>query len=132
MLKRNKQDFNRLISASNEKILAYKKDNKILGYAIFSFERAHKNNILLNNIIIKELVYESPNALNELLAFLRSLSDQIYMIIFNISDENFHYLLETPENSTKNLLPFLYHESYSTGLGIMYRIIDYKKILTII
>ncbi|MBJ7935853.1 GNAT family N-acetyltransferase [Bacillus cereus] len=129
MLKRNKQDFKCLFSSSNEKVLVYKKDNIILGYAIFSFERAHKNNILINNIVVKELVYETPIVLKELLAFFRSLSDQIYMVILNISDDNFHYLLETPENSTKNLLPFVYHESYSTGLGIMYRIIDYKKIL---
>lgn len=97
---------------------------EISGYIVFSFQSARPDNFVMNNIIVRELVYESSEALLALLKFLQNQADQINEIIFNLADEYFYYLLFDPRNGSNNLIPSVNHETNTQALGLMYRVIE--------
>lgn len=116
-----------LFSDHNLRLLGYRRDGRLEGYMIFSFEQAHSNNFLLNNMVIRAMVYDHPDALSELLSFTRSQADQFDRIIYETQDDTFFYLLSDPRNTSGNLLKGLWHEVNDQGLGIMYRIVDTRR-----
>lgn len=100
----------------------------LAGYMVFHFKSLDPDNFVRNNIMVRELVYHSSEALMGLLKFLQVQADQINEIVFTIQDENLHYLFHDPRNGTNNLLPPISHESNVQGLGIMYRVINTRKL----
>lgn len=110
------------------RMIGYKSGNKILGYMAFSFKNLRKDNFILNDIIIEQIIYENPEALSEMMAFLHAQADQINAIVFNLLDDNFHFLPFDPRNNSQNLTAPVYHESNIQGVGLMYRIIDMKRL----
>ncbi|WP_235616401.1 hypothetical protein [Lysinibacillus parviboronicapiens] len=79
---------------------------------------------MLNNLIIKKLIYETPEALLELSTFLNSQADQVNRIEWNTQDNNIHSFLGDTRNGTGHLIPNVYHASSVAGIGLMYRIIN--------
>lgn len=75
-------------------------------------------------MVLNELVYESNEALMELCTFLNSQSDQVNRVIFNTQDENLEFLFEDPSNGMNYAFKSFYPETFVTGIGMMYRIID--------
>jgi predicted acetyltransferase len=74
-------------------------------------------------------VYETPEALAQLLTFLHLQADQIDRIIINTQDDSFDFLLHDPRLDDEFMLkPTLYHESNKQGVGLMYRIIDVPRL----
>ncbi|MCA9897618.1 MAG: GNAT family N-acetyltransferase [Ardenticatenaceae bacterium] len=114
--------------ASTLKKVGYWADGQLQGYLLFSFEPVPNGTFLRNNIVVRTLLYENSAALRGLLAFLRAQADQIETVIFNTQDEDFHLLLHDPRNGTQNLMPSVYHESNTQGVGIMYRVIDVPRL----
>jgi hypothetical protein len=51
-------------------------------------------------------------------------ADQIRTVILTTPDEHFHRLLSDPRNPTGNLIPHVYHESHTAGVGLMFRVLD--------
>lgn len=100
---------------------------EIDGYVSFTFKNVHTENFVHNNIIVRELVYLSSEALLGLLAFLQTQADQINRVVFNIQDSFFHHILLDPRNGTDVLIPPVSHESNWQGTGIMYRVIDTRR-----
>ena len=86
------------------------------------FERGE--DFIRNDIHVRELVYETPAALSELLTFLHTQADQIRTIILETQDEFFHHLLLDPRNDSASLIPSVFHESNIQGVGIMVRVVD--------
>lgn len=109
-----------------------KRRGTISGYLIYQFQRGRDDHFLANDMLIRELVYDSAEDLLELMAFLQSQADQIERIIFNTQDEYFHYLMQDPRNDSGNLLPQVYHESNTQGVGIMYRVIDARRLFRVL
>lgn len=107
-------------------VYGYKLGKRVLGYVAFEFRKAGGKSLLHNNMFIWEFIYE-PAALAELLAFLRSQSDQVDRIIFSMQDEHFYHLLDDPRNGTNNMIAPVYHECGAFGLGLMCRLIDIKR-----
>ena len=102
----------------------------ISGYLTFQFKPVEGGTFLSNDIHIQEMVYETPQALSQLMTFLHSQADQINRVVFNTQDSDFHHLLTSPLNGSDNLIPSIYHESNAQGVGIMYRVIDVPKLFT--
>lgn len=102
------------------------------GYVSFSFKSASPDNFVKNNMIVKELVYNSTEALLGLLSFLQSQADQIFEIVFNMQDSTFHHLLLDPRNGTDLIIPPVSHESNLQGVGIMYRVVDTRRIFELL
>lgn len=105
-----------------------RQDGRLEGYMTFVFEKVRDNNFLLNNMVIRALVYDNPAALSELLTFIHSQDDQFDRIIYETQDDRFHVLLNDPRNGSGNLLMGLWHEVNTQGTGIMYRVIDVPRL----
>jgi predicted acetyltransferase len=126
LIERSAYELKRLLENPNHRILGYEKDGRIMGYLAFDFEKGE--NALLNDIRVREFVYESRDVLSELLTFLHVQADQIRHVVFDTQDDYFHYLLLDPRNDSPTLIPSVYHESNVQGVGIMYRVIDVPRI----
>jgi predicted acetyltransferase len=115
-----KNPANRVIGCEVEGVLQ--------GYCIFTFSKGGCASFVVNDIQVKELVYLNSEALSQFFTFFHSQSDQIRYIEINTQDEDFHLLFSDPRNGTDNLIPFVYHETNTSGVGIMYRILDVKQV----
>ncbi|MFS0861823.1 enhanced intracellular survival protein Eis [Fredinandcohnia sp. 179-A 10B2 NHS] len=124
MCLRTDSEADTLFKNPNVLYVGLKKDNKIEGYLSFSFKKKSDTNFLLNDLIVKEFIYETSEAKQQLVGFLHNQFDQINRVIVNTQDEFFHYSITDPTNGSNHLIPSCYHETHTTGLGIMYRIID--------
>jgi len=130
MMEKSEREVQRLFAAPQHRLIGYEKDGTILGYLVFTFEKG--DTFLLNDIQVQELVYEDVQALSELLTFLHTQADQIRHVIINTHDEYFHYLLLDPRNNSQRLIPDVYHESNTQGVGLMYRVIDVPGIFDLL
>ncbi|MGG1662105.1 GNAT family N-acetyltransferase [Brevibacillus sp. NRS-1366] len=109
--------------------VAYKKDDKIEGYLVFSFKRlCPEDNFSASDLIVNELIYETAEAFAELCTFLSSQADQIHRVIVNTQEEDFHHLLTDPSNGYDNLLPGSNIQMHTSGVGAMYRVIHVAKL----
>jgi predicted acetyltransferase len=124
--------LDRMVKNPKNKVVAYKKGDTIYGYIVFTFKEGDAENFLINDIEIQEFLYETREALSELLTFLHTQKDQIRYIIINTLDEYFHHLLSDPRDSSEHIIPDVYHESNVSGVGIMYRVIDTEKLFTLL
>lgn len=132
LMDRAERDVERLFEDTAIKLVGYKQEEQLLGYIAFTFQPSKAGNFLSNNMLIREFVYESSEALRELLTFLHTQADQIDRIIFNTQDETFHHLLSDPRNETGNILPPVFHESNAQGVGIMYRVINTPRLFKVL
>lgn len=127
MIDKNESDFKRFFNSANYQIIGSKNNGKINGYMIFSFKQPHQNNIIINDLTILELLYEDEAVFLEFCSFLNSQSDQINRIIWNTFDQHLHFLPGDLRNDSDNLFPPVYHESFSGGIGLMYKLINPEK-----
>lgn len=112
----------RVFATAGNRVVGVRRNEQIAGYLIFTFQ--HGATFLHNDIEVGELIYEDSAALAELLTFLRSQADQIQTIILNTQDEYFHHLPLDPRNGSGRIIPHIFHESNTAGVGLMYRVID--------
>ncbi len=130
LIEKSAYEFKRLMESPNHRVLGYEKNGHVIGYLVFGFDKGES--VLLNDIHVRELVYESQEVLSELLTFLHVQADQIRHVIFDTQDEYFHHLLLDPRNDSPRLVPSVYHESNVQGVGIMYRVIDVPRIFDLL
>ena len=130
MMDKSETETRRLFAHPQHRLVGYERDSLILGYLVFTFETGET--FILNDIQIKELVYENVEALSELMTFLHSQADQIRHVIINTQEEHFHYLLLDPRNGSQRLIPDVFHESNAQGVGLMYRVIDLPRIFDLL
>lgn len=132
MIEKIELQLDRVLDSPQSKIVGYKKGDTILGYIIFKFEKGSTKSFIINDIIISEFVYETKEALLELLTFLHRQKDQIRHIVINTQDDYFHHLCADPRNDSDHLIPSVYHECHLSGVGLMYRVIDTKQLFTVL
>jgi predicted acetyltransferase len=109
------------------RIVGYKTGDTIQGYLIFAFKEAETENFVINDIRVREFIYETREAFWELLTFLHTQKDQIRYCVINTQDEYFHHILADPRYGEDMLMPHIYHETDRDGVGLMYRVIDVKS-----
>lgn len=126
MIEKTEFEIDKLFSNQDQRIIGYKKDNKMLGYLAFTFKR-DQSHFVINDIVVKEFVYENRDAFSELLTFLHTQHDQIRFVIFRTQDDYFHHLFSDPRDISCKIVPVAYHQSNTSGVGLMYRIIDTPK-----
>ncbi len=103
-------------------------EGQLRGYLVFFFEEGAS--FLINDLHIRELVYEDREALAELLTFLRSQADQVRHIVLETQDEGWHHLLLDPRDAAPEVIPHVYHETNVQGTGLMYRVVDTPAIIS--
>jgi len=116
-------------SAAPKMMVAYAEQGTIKGYLAFGFRKAHDSNFVKNNILIREWLWETREAFDGLCHFLRTQADQINRVIFNTQDPEFHWVLSDVRNTTDNIFAGVYHESNTSGVGVMYRIISVQRFI---
>lgn len=129
MIEKSNKDMDMIFKNPENRIVIYKESDKITGYMVLNFVKDEQESFLINDIQVNEFIYENKEAFSELMTFLHSQDDQIRHIIFNTQDENFYHIISNPTNGTNNIIPSVYHECNTQGVGIMYRVIDIKGIL---
>jgi predicted acetyltransferase len=102
----------------------YRDGDELRAYVQFELKADTPGNVLKQDMIVHELVYERPEALAELLTFLHLQFDQVDRIVINTQDDYFHFLLTDPRNGSDRIMAPVYHESNSQGVGLMYRVIN--------
>ncbi len=125
-------EWNELFTNPELHIIGIKRQQKISGYLVYKFVKGHQGHFLNNDILVRELVYDSAEDLLELTYFIHRQADQIDRVLFYTQDEFFHYLLKDPRNDSGNLLPQVYHETNAQGVGIMYRVIDIPRLFSVL
>lgn len=121
-------EFKALFKDPSNKIFGYKVNGEILGYMVLQFRKGDAESFLINDIFISEILFHNSEVFLELMTFLNSQSDQFRYIIINTQDENFRFALKDPRNNSNRLLISVYHECSTQGTGIMYRVINVKKL----
>jgi predicted acetyltransferase len=128
MIERAQSNISHLLNHADYTVVGYEHDQRIEGYLVFSFKPAKPDNFLLNDLHVEECIYLHHSAYAELLAFLRSQSDQFNSVVINTQDEYFHHMLHDPRNGSNNVFPHVFHESNAQGVGIMYRVLDTPRL----
>jgi len=124
MIRRDEFSFPRRLANPAHRTVGYERDGRLTGYLIFDDVTDPNGNFVLNDLIVEELVYETPDALAALLAFLRGQADQFRTVVIRTQDPTFHHLLADPRDDSGRLIPSVYHQSDTQGVGLMYRVID--------
>ena len=106
------------------KLVGYKKGRNINGYIAFEFNVNKNESELLHDIKIFEMFYENREVLSQLLAWLRSQSDQVRNIYFGNTDDDFHFIPFDPRDNSEQLIAGINHQTNRQGIGLMYRIHD--------
>ena len=123
LIEKQEIDFRNIFINPKNRAVGYYEKEELKGYIIYTYQ-SNKDNFLINDLLVKEMVFENQICLSELLTFLNSQSDQFRYIIFNIQEEDFRFVLENPADDSKNIIPSVFHQTSVNGTGIMYRVID--------
>ena len=113
-------------SSADRYVVGYVKGKQVRGYIYFNFET--KDDFPLNELVIQEFIYETKEAMNGLLNFLHTQFDQVRRIVLNSHDDSIHYLLGDPRNDSNHIIPHVYHETNTQGVGLMYRVLNAGKL----
>jgi predicted acetyltransferase len=130
MMRKTERELRRIFGNPEHRLVGYERDGQVHGYLVFTWE--HGDTFILNDMQVKEFIYESPDALSELMTFLHTQADQIRHVFINTQDEYFHHLLLDPRNGTDRLIPDVNHETNAQGLGLMYRVVDVPRIFDLL
>ncbi len=126
LFEKSEADFRRPIEKGRSRVAVFEGPGGIQGYMAFSIEKAPGENPMAQDVSVTELVWNSREALEGLLGFLCSLSDQVRFVRLRIQDEEFVNLLLDPRDCSHRVFPPVAHQTAAQGIGIMYRILDLK------
>ncbi len=124
LIAKSKKEMTLLVSNPANHAVGYRENGALRGYIVFRFENASNTNFVKNNLAILEWVNEDRSVFEEMCAFLNSQSDQIHRIIVLTEDESFHVLTPDPRDGSDELIPSVYHQCGTFGVGLMYRLLD--------
>jgi predicted acetyltransferase len=124
MMYKTNNEIKSMFKNPNNKLVGYMNDGKLEGYLLFTFKKLSETNFLENNLMIQEWICENPTALAKLNTFIHSQADQIQRVILNSQDDALPFLFDDPRNGSNHIIPSVYHETNTAGVGIMYRISD--------
>lgn len=116
--------WERVFAAPEHRIVGCVREGRVAGYLIFTLKPDTAVNWITTDIEVDELVYETPDALAELLAFLRSQADQIRRVVIATQDDELHFLPSDPRDGTNRILAHVAHATDTQAAGIMYRVVD--------
>jgi len=122
MIHKTERELDQLLEHEERRVVGYEEDGRLEGYLVFTFER--DGSFLVNDLYVREFIYETREALAGLLAYLHSQNDQVQRIIIRTQDPSFHHLFDDPRNGSDELVSPVYHAANLQGVGLMYRVLD--------
>lgn len=110
-------------------LVGYPADGELRGYMAFEFRKAHETSLLKNDLVIREWIWDGPEALTVFCSWLNSLADQVNRISYATQQRDFHYLLKDARNGSDYVFPYVTHETNVAGVGLMYRVVSLRVLL---
>ena len=99
----------------------------LLGYAAYRFESASETNYTQNRISVEELVYENGAVLRALLGALRLQEDLAQTVVLRTGEEDFHHLLNDPQDVSKRYIDFGFLQTNVSAVGTMFKLVDARR-----
>lgn len=121
-----------LFSDAATLIVGCRSGDELTGYLLGRLVPTRDDNFLANDLEIRALVYDDPDTMGQLLAFVRSQADQVGRVVWETQDEMVPFLSSDPRNGSGNLLAGLWHETNTQGTGIMYRVLDVGRVFDVL
>ena len=94
------------------------------GYAAYRFESASDSNCTQNRLSVEELVYEDGAILRGLLGGLNMQADLAQTVILRTGEEDFHHLLDDPQDVSKNYIDYGFLQTNVSAVGTMFKLVD--------
>lgn len=104
--------------------IGYYDGDTLRGYAAYRFENASDCNYTQNRLSVEELVYEDGGVLRALLGGLRLQEDLAQTVILRTGEEDFHHLLDDPQDVSKNYIDFGFLQTNVSAVGTMFKLVD--------
>ena len=106
---------------------------KTEGYVLFEYEPLPaEKNLIASDIVVREMVWTSPDSFKGLIAFLRSQKDQIRQITYyDHSHLPFDQILTEPISVDGDRNTYLGAENSVNGSNLMGRVVQLRRALTI-
>ena len=104
----------------------YGPEGQLRGYAAYRFQNASDTNYTQNRLSVEELVYEDGSALRGLLMALRMQEDLAQTVILRTGEEDFHHLLDDPQDMSRNYIDFGFLQTNVSAVGTMFKLVDDK------
>lgn len=113
-----------VFDSPNVKVAGCKRDGKVTGYMFFTFRPDPQGRFLVNDIVVRELVYDTRQDLGELMTFLHSQADQVRRVVIDTQDESFYFLPVDPRDGSEEMIPSVFHVIGAHGIGLMFKVVD--------
>ena len=104
--------------------IGYYAGGQLKGYAAYRFENASDSNYTQNRLSVEELVYEDGAVLRALLGALRLQEDLAQTVILRTGEEDFHHLLDDPQDVSKNYIDYGFLQTNVSAIGTMFKLVD--------
>ncbi|HHH84586.1 MAG TPA: GNAT family N-acetyltransferase, partial [Firmicutes bacterium] len=124
MIKRSGADMGRIMAKKGHHAVVVLEKGEVTGYVIYMFQSAHKNNFVVNDLVIVERMETTPQARERLNTFIGGQRDQCAHVVYRTFDAEEYHSLTDPRDPTGDLVPDVYHTSHRGAVGLMYRIGD--------
>jgi len=101
--------------------VVYEHQGRVEGYLVVDFERHY---VMKNNLVVREWVYNTPEALYALASFLHHQVDQFEKIVLETQDPALAMILTDVDAGTYEAFQSQFVESHTSATGILYRVVD--------
>ena len=101
--------------------VVYQRDGRVEGYLVVGFDRHY---VMKNDLVVREWVYHTPEALNGLASFLYRQGDQFEKIVLETQDETLAMILADVSADTYDAFQSRFVETHAVGTGLLYRVVD--------
>ena len=102
----------------------YSPEGQLRGYAAYRFQSASDTNYTQNRLSVEELVYEDGEVLRALLGALKMQEDLAQTVILRTGEEDFHHLLDDPQDVSRNYIDFGFLQTNVSAVGTMFKLVD--------
>jgi predicted acetyltransferase len=128
LLARHRDATARLLADPQLHYVAVEDDGVLRGFMQTSVLLGPDDTWNRNELLVRDLLAESPAHLAALLGYLRAQRDQFARIVVETQDESFALVAEDPrDGSDLRIANPVTHRVAETGFGIMYRLLDLER-----
>lgn len=128
LIEKTDPEVDAMFSSPKHVVWGYEDGEALRGYLWCSFPPENEHNALSNNIYATEFFYDSPEVLAEFCTLIHSQADQFRFVIVNTQDRDFYHLFPDSTNGADVTTHSVYQESGRIGTGLMYRVMDTRKV----
>lgn len=108
-------------------VASFDEDENMEGYLRFRFQKPQEAGCFSQHLIADEWFVDSPKVLRKLLEFIRRQSDQVELVIFHTSLDDFHLLFDNPLDTSGECIPHGNVKTNTQYTGIMYKVFSFEQ-----